>query len=84
MSRIAGELHVTVGTLTTNMNSLERKGYLTRNRKMCIRDSTVGLRETEEELDLNYCRDSYKEEVPYALTNSLGFGGHNASLLLKK
>ena len=45
---------------------------------------TVGLRETEEELDLNYCRDSYEEEVPYALTNSLGFGGHNASLLLKK
>ena len=45
---------------------------------------TVGLRETEEELDLNYCRDSYEEEVSYALTNSLGFGGHNASLLLKK
>ena len=45
---------------------------------------TVGLRETEEELDLNYCRDSYEQEVPYALTNSLGFGGHNASLLLKK
>ena len=45
---------------------------------------TVGLRETEKELDLNYCRDSYEEEVPYALTNSLGFGGHNASLLLKK
>ena len=52
-----------------------QKGYIHR---------TVGLRETEEELDLNYCRDSYKEEVPYALTNSLGFGGHNASLLLKK
>ena len=57
----------------------------------CVKDiqegyihRTVGLRETEEELDLNYCRDSYKEEVPYALTNSLGFGGHNASLLLKK
>ena len=32
MSRIAGELHVTVGTLTTNMNSLEKKGYLERNR----------------------------------------------------
>lgn len=45
---------------------------------------TVGLRETEGELDLNYCRNSYEEEVPYALTNSLGFGGHNASLLLKK
>ena len=52
-----------------------QKGYIHR---------TVGLRETEEELDLNYCRNSYEEEVPYALTNSLGFGGHNASLLLKK
>ena len=45
---------------------------------------TVGLEESEEELDLNYCRQSYREEVPYALTNSLGFGGHNASLLLKQ
>ena len=45
---------------------------------------TVGLRETEEELDLDYCREVCREEVPYALTNSLGFGGHNASLLLKK
>lgn len=43
---------------------------------------TVGLRESEEELDLNYCRESYREEVPYALSNSLGFGGHNASILL--
>lgn len=45
---------------------------------------TVGLRETEEELDLDYCRESHEEDVPYALSNSLGFGGHNASLLLKK
>ena len=45
---------------------------------------TVGLQESEEELDLNYCRESYEEEVPYALSNSLGFGGHNASILLKK
>lgn len=45
---------------------------------------TVGLRETEEELDLDYCRENYEEDIPYALTNSLGFGGHNASLLLKK
>lgn len=45
---------------------------------------TVGLKETEEELDLNYCMESYKEEVPYALSNSLGFGGHNASILIKK
>lgn len=45
---------------------------------------TVGLRETDEELDLNYCMESYQEEVTYALSNSLGFGGHNASILIKK
>lgn len=45
---------------------------------------TVGLRETEEEMDLNYCRESFREEVPYALSNSLGFGGHNTSILIGK
>lgn len=45
---------------------------------------TVGLRESEEELDLDYCRHSVSEEVPYALSNSLGFGGHNASILIGK
>ncbi len=45
---------------------------------------TVGLRETEEDMDLNYCRESYQEEVTYALSNSLGFGGHNTSILVGK
>ena len=45
---------------------------------------TVGLQECEEEMDLNYCKQSYNEEVKYALSNSLGFGGHNASILIKK
>ena len=45
---------------------------------------TVGLMESEEELDLNYCKESYQEDITYALSNSLGFGGHNASILLKK
>lgn len=45
---------------------------------------TVGLQESEEELDLNYCMTGYREEVPYALSNSLGFGGHNASILIGK
>ena len=44
--------------------------------------ATVGLRETEGEMDLNYCRKSYEEEVPFALSNSLGFGGHNTSILV--
>lgn len=43
---------------------------------------TVGLQESDAELDLNYCKQSYVEEVPYALSNSLGFGGHNASILV--
>ena len=32
MSAIANRLHVTVGTLTTNMNGLEKKGYILRER----------------------------------------------------
>ncbi len=46
---------------------------------------TVGLKETEEEMDLDYCKDSgVNMPVNYALSNSLGFGGHNATLLVKK
>lgn len=46
---------------------------------------TVGTRETDGEYDLNYAIGApVEKEVRYALTNSLGFGGHNASLLLKK
>lgn len=44
---------------------------------------TVGYETPDEEIYLNYCKDSYEEPVEYALSNSLGFGGHNASILLK-
>lgn len=44
---------------------------------------SVGYETPDEEIDLNYCKDSYEEPVEYALSNSLGFGGHNASILLK-
>lgn len=43
---------------------------------------TVGYETPDEEMDLDYCRESYEEEIPYALSNSLGFGGHNASILI--
>ena len=46
--------------------------------------ATVGYQTPDEELDLDYCREAVAMEVPYALSNSLGFGGHNASLLLKR
>lgn len=44
---------------------------------------TVGYETPDEEIDLNYCKNSYEEPVEYALSNSLGFGGHNAGILLK-
>lgn len=46
--------------------------------------ATVGYTTPDEELDLDYCKEAVSMDVPYALSNSLGFGGHNASLLLKK
>ena len=46
---------------------------------------TVGTTQTDEECDLNYAIGApVEKEVRYVLTNSLGFGGHNAALLLKK
>lgn len=46
---------------------------------------TVGTKEVEPECDLNYAVGApIEKEVNYVLTNSLGFGGHNATLLLKK
>ncbi len=46
---------------------------------------TIGSKEAEEECDLNYAfGKGMQKDVTYALTNSLGFGGHNATLLVKK
>ena len=46
---------------------------------------TAGTLETDPECDLNYTVGApIEKELRYVLTNSLGFGGHNAALLLKK
>lgn len=45
---------------------------------------TVGYQNPDEELDLDYCKEPVQGEFTYALSNSLGFGGHNASILVKK
>lgn len=46
---------------------------------------TVGLTVKDEECDLDYVpNEGRKKELKYALSNSLGFGGHNASLLFKR
>ena len=46
---------------------------------------TRGLEHPDEELDLDYVQGHGVEmDLEYALSNSLGFGGHNASILIKK
>ena len=45
---------------------------------------TMGTTETEGEMDLDYTIGAPKERnIRYAMSNSLGFGGHNATILLK-
>lgn len=47
--------------------------------------ATAGYQVVDEELDLDYSKEARTDKViTYAISNSLGFGGHNASLLIKK
>ena len=47
--------------------------------------ATAGLEREDEGCDLDYTKgDGVKADIRYAMSNSLGFGGHNASLLVKK
>ena len=47
--------------------------------------ATVGYKVPDEECDLDYCvKGNIEQEVRAALSNSLGFGGHNATLCFKK
>ena len=46
---------------------------------------TRNLKESEPELDLDYCKgEGVHMPVNYGISNSLGFGGHNASLVIGK
>lgn len=46
---------------------------------------TMGTTEADPECDLNYAIGApVEKEIKYAMSNSLGFGGHNATILLKK
>ena len=47
--------------------------------------ATIGYKVPDEECDLDCVPNiGRKEELQYAISNSLGFGGHNATILLKK
>lgn len=46
---------------------------------------TIGYKVPDEECDLNYTvNEAVKRDIKYALSNTLGFGGHNGVLCLKK
>lgn len=46
---------------------------------------TVGLEKPDPELDLDYVpKVGRKADINYVLSNSLGFGGHNGTLIIKK
>ena len=46
---------------------------------------TAGLEQPDEELDLDYVQGHGVDmEFDYAMSNSLAFGGHNATLIVKK
>jgi len=46
---------------------------------------TIAYSEADEECDLNYVPNTgVNENINYALSNSFGFGGHNATIILKK
>ncbi len=47
--------------------------------------ATIGYKVFDEDCDLDYVTEgTRKKDIKYAISNSLGFGGHNASLCLKK
>lgn len=46
---------------------------------------TINLNEPDEECDLNYCPNkAVKADIDLAISNSLGFGGHNACVAFRK
>lgn len=45
---------------------------------------TVGYQIPDEECDLDYCKEAVTGKLQYALSNSLGFGGHNATIIVKR
>lgn len=47
--------------------------------------ATIGYKEKDEECDLDIVpNEGRKVDIKYALSNSLGFGGHNSSIIFKK
>lgn len=74
---MTGHLLGAAGAVETIISALALKeGFL---------PPTINYKESDPECDLDYVVNQGREkEIRYALSNSLGFGGHNATILLKK
>ena len=70
MSEIAGKLRVTQSTLTVSINSLERKGYVLRNRNKQDKRVII-LYLTEKSLDLIRLYEEFYYELVLNLLNSI-------------
>ena len=45
----------------------------------------MGSETPDEDCDLNYAIGApVEKDITYAMSNSLGFGGHNATIMVKK
>jgi 3-oxoacyl-[acyl-carrier-protein] synthase II len=51
----------------------------------CVIPPTINLDEADPECDLDYTPNQARSrKIEYAMSNSFGFGGHNASILIKR
>ena len=83
LSKIAVEHDLTIEKLIEMNETIDNENSMIRIGDELIITVPEPELSVEREEDLYY-EESYEEEVPYALSNSLGFGGHNASILIKK
>ena len=66
----SGGVEAVIASLTVNRNLIP---------------PTINLKNPDPECDLDFVPDKARDrKVEYAMSNSFGFGGHNASLLLRK
>lgn len=70
MSAIAKEMNVTVGTLTSSMNSLVKKGYVERYRTESDR-RVVYIKLTEKGVSAYYHHAEYHRQMTYAIMERL-------------